>query len=247
MLAVSNIILEEHVNHCHKLKELLSCDQCDFDTENSSALKEHIDKNVHDIHNRNKSFGESGDVLKETHSVNQKTPVNTQMEDNFPVESNSQTVPQSKDKVADVAIMRETPPINRFICGQCSKSFDTIVECNTHVQSHKSKCYKCEFESDDKMQMKLHEKTQHVLPCDHTGECNMTNHTSNKKPSNQCDVCEEVLENQDQLLQHKKIHQSTSQQEQPPMAGNYSCKKCDFTSVYLKQLWDHNITAHEGS
>ena len=40
-------------------------------------------------------------------------------------------------------------------------------------------------------------------------------------------------------------HKSASQNEQTATPENYSCNKCEFKSVYVKQLWDHNLNVHE--
>ena len=63
----------------------------------------------------------------------------------------------------------------------------------SHVESHISRCYKCDFESDDKSQMVRHEK-EHIQPCDHNGECSKIQHTERNEPqadNKQCFRCDE--------------------------------------------------------
>ena len=64
--STDNIMSHDKINHQSSLvkenltmdvemKPLLSCDQCDFDCEDSEDLKVHHIKNIHDIQNKNKT------------------------------------------------------------------------------------------------------------------------------------------------------------------------------------------------
>ena len=39
-----------------EIKNILSCEQCEFDSEVSEELRKHNDRNIHDVINVNKSF-----------------------------------------------------------------------------------------------------------------------------------------------------------------------------------------------
>ena len=49
--ALSSHDMENHVNMQHKVKELHSCIQCEFDSEDIMELKEHNARDIHDIKN----------------------------------------------------------------------------------------------------------------------------------------------------------------------------------------------------
>ena len=34
-----------------------------------------------------------------------------------------------------------------YICGECSQGLENETNCIDHVKAHKSKCYKCEFDT----------------------------------------------------------------------------------------------------
>ena len=50
--------MEDHVNVQHKVKELLSCNQCDFDSEDGNELEEHYAKGIHVIKVQNQTIKE---------------------------------------------------------------------------------------------------------------------------------------------------------------------------------------------
>ena len=58
LTASSQQELENHVSQKHKVKELFSCYLCDFNSEESSELKAHVTRNIHDISSQNLSFKE---------------------------------------------------------------------------------------------------------------------------------------------------------------------------------------------
>ena len=68
----------------------------------------------------------------------------------------------------------ETP----FICGQCGKAFSNLESCTKHVNIHLFKCYKCAFETSNKIQLKAHERNeQEFYKCksDHEDSCDTLN------------------------------------------------------------------------
>ena len=108
---------------------LLSCDLCDFDTENQDDLEKHIKRNIHSVNNK------------------------------------------SIDKIN---LTQEEV----YICGECSAKFETYNECESHSKEHISRCYKCDFQSDNAKKLKDHERNDHdLLKCErknHDGKCKTT-------------------------------------------------------------------------
>ena len=52
-------------------------------------------------------------------------------------------------------------PEETFICGQCSITFETLPLCEEHINGHKSKCFKCQFETTSIEELEHHEKVKH--------------------------------------------------------------------------------------
>ena len=48
------------------------------------------------------------------------------------------------------------------ICGACNEVFINIAECEKHMESHPSKCYMCDFQSEDKDELNNHELRVHL-------------------------------------------------------------------------------------
>ena len=72
-------------------------------------------------------------------------------------------------------LLEEELPEEIYICGECSMRFETYMDCETHTKSHDSKCYKCDFISNDKKKLENHERTEHErFKCNkqsHKGKC----------------------------------------------------------------------------
>ena len=46
------------------LQSIFSCDKCDYDTENSKEIKDHIDRDIHNVLNQNKTINESTNLQR---------------------------------------------------------------------------------------------------------------------------------------------------------------------------------------
>ena len=103
-----------------------------------------------------------------------------------------------------------------YICGQCCQAFKIEGQCMSHVESHISRCYKCDFESDDKSQMVRHEK-EHIQPCDHNGECSKIQHTERNEPQAdnklifRCNECSLDFESGVEMERHTETEHSEAE------------------------------------
>ena len=65
----------------------------------------------------------------------------------------------SKDEIKELEVSFEMETV--YICGECSQGFENETNCIDHVKAHKSKCYKCEFDTYDAGILRTHEQKTH--------------------------------------------------------------------------------------
>ena len=137
------------------------------------------------------------------------------------------------------------------MCGQCHNSFDSLVECQDHVDSHLFKCYKCKFEAEDLKDIKRHERQEHsLLNCEsepHEGECKK--YYTSKEPVEKftCSLCDQTCENNEQLKHHLSSHKQSqnSPLDQSLPQTQVNCDQCNFVATDVPNLVNHIITSHK--
>ena len=204
------------------LCDLKSCDKCDFDVESGSELTEH---------------------MKEKHKVEEFycSECRYQVKDKSMLETHIKEIHITK---SDKAV--ESQADATCICGECGKYFDNFDECNEHIKSHCNRCYKCEYECEDKQQMKKHERSEHdLLKCKqtHEGKCKPMNNQLNKQESFTCEECTAEFQNSEGLRKHILTHKKTS----PSQSGstNIKCDQCSHISEDVSSLVKHIRTNHK--
>ena len=149
-------------------------------------------------------------------------------------------------------------PEESFICGQCSKCFESLTQCEEHIIAHNHKCYKCEFETKDSSELKRHEVQEHkFLKCkkeSHKGKCKNipveaktikcdqcsktfddSNLINTHACSISCDQCEFIARDVSGMVEHIRLIHS-----QP-----LNCNFCDFEAESRVQLAEHTLHYHE--
>ena len=203
--------------------DIFSCDQCEFDTEIAGDLKEHTTRGIH--------------MIGSTESF-------TCQECNFSFKNELQLkkhLLNAHTKHADL----ETA----FLCGQCNLSFESLLKCQEHVDAHLYKCYKCNFESKNSVDVMKHEKNEHELfncesssnikcsYCDYVSSDKETllNHTSRKHGLINCDKCEYSA--LDEGIMKKHMYKHTGRMV-------YQCRICEFEATKQEILENHIEVKH---
>ena len=95
-----------------------------------------------------------------------------------------------------------------ILCGECNSVFQSIIECEEHLKTHPSKCYKCDFKSENSEELNSHELKEHKLrQCD-SGQV-ITDEIDNHQESVQdnpvqfaCKFCNHEEETKENLEKH---------------------------------------------
>ena len=119
-------------------------------------------------------------------------------------------------------------------CQSCGKSFSTAASLKKHLYTvhdgHKDyNCESCGKSFSEGNKLKKHIRAVHEgrkdYSCESCGKLfsttkNLTRHNDSvhEKRKFQCDICPKFLSRQDKLMEHKKIHEKTS--EKSPELAN---------------------------
>ena len=129
------------------------------------------------------------------------------------------------------------------ICGECDSVFTTIKDCEEHMKHHPSKCFKCDFISEDKSVLHNHEMNQHMMqkcePTSHDEPCNII-----PIKKFHCKDCNVIFYSIEELNIHTKQHKrddNTSVDQQLTM----KCDQCDFIGPDVKTFINHILNAHK--
>ena len=129
----------------------------------------------------------------------------------------------SFQEIVDIEVPGEV-----YICGECCAKFETFQACESHTKNHLSKCYKCDFKSDDIKKLKAHERTEHdLLTCNgksHNGKCKVVPQPKNKEEN----------DFQTMITHLRSFHGE-------PLFCNF----CDFHGVTRGELAKHTFEYHE--
>ena len=158
----------------------------------------------------------------------------------------------------------EEIPEETIICGQCSATFLTLQLCEEHINSHRSRCFKCNFETMSREELEKHEKEEHrsavsveteqvqkddiqevtdsqhfcyLCPFEATNQSNLEKHAKEVHEiiEKKCDKCEYSAVDKDIMKKHKLRH-----------TGNYPfiCGNCEFEATKKSILDDHIDRKH---
>ena len=114
------------------------------------------------------------------------------------------------------------------------------------MKTHNHRCYKCEFESEDKGNLKKHERNEHDLfNCkdEHEGGCNSLNTEAPIIPQAAtliCDQCGDFFEEADAL----NLHIMTTHKDKQPDPIPTSCDQCSYVAEDVPSLIKHIRTKH---
>ena len=231
-----------------KIKPMFSCDKCEFDSEIEGDLTAHITEA-----NRAKSdcincrfSAEEEEVLKDhesdcalfTKAQNENAGyVNTQSEHvevdiNNHVKESSEAVSRQVEVVISPNETLDNNPV--VICGVCNAAFENVAVCEQHMESHPSKCYLCDFKSEDKNKLDEHELREHLFKkCDrgaHEGKCYK--------------ICTEPGKQNDPINNN---FASDPVQSHPPNINpmQIDCEQCAFATHDAKVMAEHSLKNHK--
>ena len=215
-----------------KIEPMLSCTRCEFDCENEEQLTNH--KN--EIHLANDCLNcmftsEEETVLKDHEKgCSALKDQSTKGQESVPNEV-------TEDELNESAV----------ICGVCNMVFANISECEIHIKSHPSKCYACDFQSDNKSEMHKHELKHMFRKCEsksHPGKCKKI---IVEKVVHKCVVCEQLAETEQELNSHMLTHNTDIPSSSSDSKINIQCDQCDFESEDVTCVVNHVIVEHRQS
>ena len=144
------------------MKPLFSCTKCEYDCESDGNLESHL-LEVHTATEcTNCTFISGEDIVLKDHESDCNALKQHHLKNK--ISTNNEDVNETENIEEDSAV----------ICGVCNDVFKSISECEQHMKSHPSKCYMCEFKSDDVSVLNRHEKEhmyQKCKPDSHQGKC----------------------------------------------------------------------------
>ena len=115
--------------------------------------------------------------------------------------------------------------------------------------SHPSKCFACDFQSEDSEVLNNHEMKEHMYrKCDkssHDGKCKKI---CIDKVEHKCNTCKQVFETKKDIDNHNQ-NQCSASTHTPPIVSSkdIKCEECDFVVSDVKILVDHMIKQHRQS
>ena len=80
--------------------------------------------------------------------------------------------------------------------GKCSVSFNSFIHCQTHVESHNYKCYKCSFESYTQTEVAKHKEEYDIM--------------KSSSESHECELCDKTFRSKASLNKHLGEHKESS-------------------------------------
>ena len=204
--------LAEHIDQQHKppvlemvnpveLECLRSCDRCDFATEDADHLEDHFKKNIHNVHDINKSISEG--VKKPVDVVKKPDDIAKKADD----------IAKKNTAIPDVVVMKPdslvqkpddlvTIPETLLECRKCSKEFSNKENLKKHIADDHIivkvyNCTSCEHKTTSPQVLKLHAGKEHP--------------TSKSQPlSIECKRCVFKSNDEDELNIHNQTeHMST--------------------------------------
>ena len=235
-----------------EIKSLITCSKCEFDSESSEDMKEHVNKIHIPFECLECSFtSDENTVLKEHES-------------SCKIRTKQIEVPEV---IINASMNTEEEP--NVICGVCSATFKNTIECMEHMTKHPFTCYKCEFQSSNQNVVKEHELSVHTMlqfefstgeemtslhckKCKYSAktETDMNRHIQTehmhikvglsqlvqKVPLVLCDECDYSCRLNIQMRKHKRNEHVHEQK--------HACSNCSYVSNFIADMWEHTIQVH---
>ena len=121
-------------------------------------------------------------------------------------------------------------------CGVCGNIYDSELDCSKHMESHPSKCYKCDFWSEDTNELNTHERKEHVH---HVEDEFISPQQGSQEvsPKTSCDQCDYKAKSVTELVDHiLRTHKNNVEVTQ--------CPYCEFKSIDMEGYKDHLEADH---
>ena len=212
--------LKRHITEAHRA--VSDCLNCRFSAEEEVVLKDH----------------ESDCTLFNKAQNENAVHVNTKKSETLEVDI-SKHVKESMDAVSEPVKVdvRPNAPLDDqpvVICGVCNAAFENVAVCEQHMESHPSKCYLCDFKSEDKNKLDEHELREHLFKkCDkgaHEGKCYK--------------ICTEPGKQNDPINNN---FASDPVQSHPPNINpmQIDCEQCAFATHDAKVMAEHSLKNHK--
>ena len=61
-----------------------------------------------------------------------------------------------ENEIKETESIEEVANDSAIICGECNTVFQSIIECEEHLKTHPSQCYKCDFKSENSEELNSH-------------------------------------------------------------------------------------------
>ena len=136
------------------------------------------------------------------------------------------------DEIVNTKAMNEDDLV--VVCGECNVFFNNISDCEIHMESHPSKCYLCEFQSENKQELSIHERKHLYRKCEphsHEGKCK--NIPVDQAQQVICDQCGKQYKDNIGLLNHKK-------KDHEGLLSFY-CNECKVGFKDARELGEHSL------
>ena len=264
----SAIDMEVHVKEQHGLKELLSCNQCDFDTESRIELQDHMAKNIHDINIKNKTIPAATKCHKCEYETNDPNSMDSHVVSLhcFVQCDKCEYIAEDND-IMKKHKMKHTGS-SLFICGTCEFEATRRILLETHIEAkHTDKplgrsenntdgyfCVKCEKNFKTTFVKKYHhcvQETKYACPiCEFLavtlGELETHMLKCHLKPKLKCEDCHHETNNHDELNIHIQVaHKTLKVEIQIKDQVKMHCDQCEYKCRLNIQLKKHKQTNHK--
>ena len=203
-----------------RLESLLSCNQCDFDTDNNDSLLTHYKKNMHDVLNLNKTLEEKNttqEVEVETERIKENRN-NTELSCHL-CEYSTKVLREMEDHK-----FRKHGIIN---CDKCEYSAEDSDIMKKHKMKHTGRilftCNICEFETSKQSMLVEHKEAKHKS----------TEEINKEKTVFECNRCETDFQYGFLLKNHTCIP-----------TFKYPCEICTFVAISVGEILEHMNAIH---
>ena len=116
------------------------------------------------------------------------------------------------------------------ICGVCKVSFLDVPQCEKHMETHISTCYKCEYQCNDPQELSSHEK-------EHMKSLIPVYNQPILDNSILCGSCDETFNTEESLQCHfEKTH---------TIKSDYRCSICNLVTESQEELYNHKVSEHK--
>ena len=234
----TSLMNHECLSHDDKdIISIMSCDKCDFETEDKNDMDNHNTRDIHDTFSKNKTLIEDSIVACKNDSPG------------------DYECHLCKYVTRDLKAMDEhTINTHGMVkCGKCAYSAEDQDLLDNHMKKHTGRiiftCVVCEFEATREVILENHMELKHKKNTDRNTKCENCEkefpalflsryHICGPQYTYPCQLCTFVAIDLEEIVSHQlEYHTNT--------LGIHKCGKCDYKTIKRSNIDIHQQTNHQ--